>query len=127
MNLNFKVLPGKFAVYKFQKETPLTSWIYSSDFYSLTKTRDELSVIAVQNDDLPSDVSSSKNWRIIKIEGPLDFSLIGIIAGITEILKENGISLLTVSTYSTDYILVKQKDLYSALEALKQHGHHILE
>ena len=103
----------------------LPDWIYSSDFYSITQTTDEISVIATQTNFDLEDVIKSEDWRIFKIVGPLDFSLIGIISEVSKIFKQIKISIFTISTYDTDYILVKQKDLNSGIEALIEKGHKV--
>ena len=123
MMMNFIVLRGKYSIYKFKNQSVLPEWIYSSDFYSVTKTKDELSVIAFQTESISEDIVCSNDWRIIKIEGPLDFSLVGIIADIAAIFKEKKIPIFTISTYETDYILVKQKDLSAGMKALRDKGH----
>ena len=99
--------------------------IYSSDFYSITKTRDELSVVAIQTDINSGDFVCNKDWRIIKIEGPLDFSLVGIIADISEVFKKLNIPIFTLSTYDTDYFLVKQVDLNTGIQELGKKGNTI--
>lgn len=86
---------------------------------------DELSVIAIQTSFDLDDIIKSEDWRIFKIVGPLDFSLIGIIAEVSKIFKETNISIFTISTYDTDYILVKQKDLDLGIEALREKGHKV--
>jgi uncharacterized protein len=111
-------LPGKYSICRFETEAMLPGWIYQSDFYSITKTADELSVVTAQNDSLSYDIPCSKDWRILKVIGPLDFSLVGVIADISVILKDNDISIFTVSTFDTDYILVKEKDLRKSIESL---------
>jgi uncharacterized protein len=121
--MNFVVLPNKYSIYRFKVNSKLPDWIYSSDFYSLTKTKDELSVIATQQNFVLDDIVINNDWRILKIIGPLEFSLIGIIADVSLIFKERRISIFTISTYDTDYILVKQKDLNLGLEALREKGH----
>jgi hypothetical protein len=123
MIMKFIVLRGKYSIYKFKNESVLPDWIYSSDFYSVTKTKDELSVIALQTELFSEDIVRSNDWRIFKIEGPLDFSLAGIIADIAAIFKEKKIPIFTISTYETDYILVKQKDLSAGMKALRDKGH----
>jgi hypothetical protein len=72
------------------------------------------------------NIISSKDWRIIKIAGPLDLSLIGIIAEISTILKNTNIPIFTISTFDTDYILVKQKDLEVSIKALIERGHKVI-
>jgi hypothetical protein len=121
--MNLIVLAKKYSIYRFDTDNPLPDWIYQSDFYSITRTNEELSVIAVQNDLISEKIICNKDWRILKIVGPLDFSLIGIIADISHILKEQKISIFTISTYDTDYFLVKQKDLNTGIEALGKNGY----
>lgn len=112
------VLDKKYSVYRFEVNSVLPDWICLSDFYSITKTEDEISVVTEQTDQILGNTPCSKNWRIPKVVGPLDFSLVGIIADISAILKDAKISIFTISTYDTDYILLKQKDLKTGIEAL---------
>jgi uncharacterized protein len=112
------VLEKKYSIYKFDIDSVLPEWIYLSDFYSITKTADEVSVVTEQTDQILGNIPCSEDWRILKVAGPLDFSLVGIIADISAILKDAKISIFTISTYDTDYILLKQKDLKTAIEAL---------
>jgi hypothetical protein len=117
--MNLIVLKKRYSIYKFKSDCVLPGWVYLSDFYSITKTKDELSVIAIQTDSISEKITCSKDWRILKVDGPLDFSLIGIIADISIILKEKKISIFTISTYDTDYILVKQNKLNIGIKALR--------
>jgi len=123
MTLNFEILDSLYAIYRFDTNAQLPDWIYQSEFYSVTKTRDEISVVTSQQIIETHDVKSSNNWRILKIIGPLDFSLVGIIADIAGILKREQISIFTISTYDTDYIHVKENNLEKAVKALKERGH----
>jgi hypothetical protein len=125
MILNLLVLKKKYSIYRFKRESVLPDWIYSSDFYSITKTKDELSVVAIQTNRVPDDIPNSKNWKILRVSGPLDFSMVGIIAEISNIFREKNIPILTLSTYDTDYILVRQKDLKAGIKALIDKGHTI--
>jgi hypothetical protein len=117
--MNLIILKKRYSIYKFKSDCVLPGWVYLSDFYSITKTKDELSVIAIQTDSISEKITCSKDWRILKVDGPLDFSLIGIIADISIILKEKKISIFTISTYDTDYILVKQNKLNIGIKALR--------
>jgi len=120
-------LPGNYSICKFQTDSILPDWIYQSDFYSITRTSDELSVVTGQNNIASDDIPCSREWRILKVIGPLDFSLVGVIADISVILKDNDISIFTVSTYDTDYIMVKEKDLRKSIEALIENNYNIKE
>ena len=124
--MNLSILNDKYSIYKFKSESALPAWIYSSEFYSITKTRDEVSVVAIQTDLTSEDIICKNNdWRMIKIEGPLDFSIVGIIADLSAIFKKKNISIFTLSTYDTDYILLKQKDLDTGIQMLIENGHNI--
>jgi hypothetical protein len=122
---NLKVLQKKFTIIKFQPDSVLPEWIYLSEFYSITKTQEELSVVTEQTDSLKENITASKDWRVLKIVGPLDFSLIGVIADISNILKDARVPIFTISTYNTDYILVKQIDLDVAIKALRDKNYNI--
>ena len=76
---------------------------------------------------ITSHIKCEKDWRILKIEGPLDFSLIGRLASISTVLAQKGISIFAISTYDTDYILVKNKDISSAIVALTDEGYEIID
>jgi hypothetical protein len=83
--MNFKVLPGENSIYKFAIGSVMPERICSGDFYSITKTIDEISVVARQGDVIEGYMECNKDWRIVRIEGSLDFSLVGIIADICNI------------------------------------------
>ncbi len=125
MTYNLILSTKKYSIYKFQKDSVLPDWIYSSEFCSVTRTDEELSVVTAQTDQIPDWSASSNDWRLFKIEGPLDFSLIGVIADISAILKEVKISIFMISTYDTDYILVKENDLNTSIASLKKSGYNI--
>jgi hypothetical protein len=126
MTFILTVLKQKYSIYKFKKGSVLPEWVYSSEFCSVTRTNEEISVVTVQTDNLSDWVAFSKDWRIFKIEGPLDFSLIGVIADISAILKEAKVSVFIISTYDTDYILIKDKDLNASIASLQKQGYNIL-
>lgn len=115
--LTMSLCKEKFGICRLDKNESIPAWAQDSDFYSITKTSDELSIVCPQ-DSIPSDVKCEKGWRMLKVEGPLDFSLIGILSSISTILAREGISIFAISTYDTDYILVKEKDIDKAIEAL---------
>lgn len=93
------------------------------DIFFLAKTADEISLVC-SKEYAPKEVLSSEGqWRALKVAEQLDFSLVGIIAGITGVLAERGIPVFAASTYDTDYILVKDVYLDKATEALKDSGY----
>lgn len=118
--LTLRLLDEKFGICRLNKDEHLPEWAASGNFYSVTKTMDELSVVCVQ-DSIPSGIKCEKDWRAFKVEGPLDFSLIGILSSLSTILAQNKISIFAISTYDTDYILVKDTDTTHAIHALSDH------
>jgi uncharacterized protein len=117
------VLKGKYSIFRFSDKAPLPDWIYWSEFYAITKTSDELSVVASQPQNDPENTVANKDWKILKISGPLDLSLVGIISEISAILKDAKIPIFTISTFDTDYILVKEADINDAVPALQKMSH----
>jgi len=115
--LTLKLLKEKYGVCRLAKTELIPKWAENSNFFSITKTLDELSIVC-STESIPINVRCEKDWRILKIEGTLAFSLIGIIASISTILAQTGISIFAISTYDTDYILVKNKDIDNAIGAL---------
>ena len=92
-----------------------------ADWYSITKTDDELSIVCEEKY-VPVDVIKETDWKCFKIEGPLDFALIGILSKLSTILADNGISIFAISTYDTDYILVKSDKLEKSIKVFESNG-----
>ena len=92
-------------------------------FFFLGKTDEELSLVCKTSDAPARTTAREDGWRGLRVEGELDFSLIGILAGLTAVLAENGISVFAVSTYNTDYILVKADAFGRAADALERAGY----
>ncbi|HUS87433.1 MAG TPA: ACT domain-containing protein [Bacteroidales bacterium] len=123
MLLSLRVHKDPYAVIRFKPDAEVPDWLGDSPFFSVTRTKNELSVVCRQPDSDLIESAINKDWRIIEAEGPLDFSLSGIIADISGIFKKFQISTFTVSTYDTDYFLVGNKDLDKSIECLRAAGH----
>ena len=95
------------------------------DFYFLARTDEELSLVCRTEDTHANTAARDDGWRAFRIEGVLDFSLIGILSKISGILAENKIGIFAVSTYNTDYILVKEENFDRAIRALAENGYSI--
>ena len=123
MDLSFTLLKDVYSIYRFDSGAPFPYWLDNSDFYSVTKTKDELSVVSKQIEVKHDDkIRTDRNWRILRINGPLQLSQIGIIADVSDLLKKNMIPIFEISTFDTDYILVKNNDLDKAIKALTGAG-----
>jgi hypothetical protein len=117
----FRILPDTFAVCRLDRNAPWPEWARGA-FVSVTATDDELSIICPAGA-VPVDVLAARDWRVLKIAGPFAFSTVGVLASLAAPLAQAGISLLTISTYDTDYLLVKQESLDAAVSALLAAGH----
>ena len=122
--LRIRLLQGTYAVCQIKDTENILNCFDEKDFFSITKTEDEISVVMLQ-DKISSDVKVEKDWRILKVEGTLDFSLIGILAKISDILAKNSISIFVISTFNTDYILVKEEKVEKAILVLSEEGYEI--
>ncbi|MGB5814756.1 MAG: ACT domain-containing protein [Thermoanaerobaculia bacterium] len=122
--LRLEVLPSLLAVCRLGADDPLPDWALANTFLSITRTSDELSVVCLQ-EAVPPEIRFEKGWKCLKVEGPLDFSEIGILASLTSILATAGVSLFALSTFDTDYILVKEGDLQMAETQLGEAGHRV--
>ncbi|HEX6443559.1 MAG TPA: ACT domain-containing protein [Streptosporangiales bacterium] len=122
--IRLRLLPGEFAVCRLPADTAVPGVPEAADLYALTRTRDELSVVCPAAD-APEDAVVERGWRALGVLGPLDFALTGILAGITRPLAEAGVSVFAVSTYDTDYVLVRADALDVALEVLRGAGYEV--
>ena len=116
--MQLQILPQTFAVCQIQ-DTSQINWQMPLFFFS--KTAEELSLVCPETD-LPAAVLQ---WRALKICGVLDFALVGILAKISSLLANAGISIFAVSTYNTDYIFIKESHLQKAAAALRTNGYQI--
>ena len=122
MKPNLTILDGEFAVHRFGPDIRIPARVFGEDFFSITRTDEELSLVC------PAAVSldarkSEAGWSCIKVLGPLDFALTGILAEISGVLAREKISIFAVSTFDTDYILVKSETLKGAKAALEKNGY----
>jgi len=116
--LTLSILPEKLGICHFEKNSQIPEWAKDISFCSITRTKDELSIILPQ-DKIPAGVLVEKNWRAFKVEGPLGFSLTGIVSSLSKPLAEAKISIFYISTYETDYLLVEEKKLEKAKKILE--------
>lgn len=117
-----KVLADCFAICRLNADATLPPQVLRQTFFSITRTPDELSLVLPEAA-APAGDQTSTGWRCLQLAAPLDFGLVGVLAGISGCLAQAGISLFTISTYDTDYIFIQQADLESACAALKTGGY----
>jgi len=122
--LTFIILREIFAICRLDKDAPIPDWAFQGGLFSVTRTKDELSIVCPLIN-VPKGIICNQGWSCLKIKGPLDLSSTGIISSITATLERENISLFSISTYDTDYVMVKEKDLEKAIFALTEGGHRI--
>ena len=120
--LTLIALEDVLAISKLPADAPLPPWALGGPFVSITRTPDELSIVC-REEDLPLESNSERGWRCLRVAGPLPFSAVGILASLVEPMARGGIPVFVVSTFDTDYLLLKAGDFDRAVEHLQQAGH----
>jgi hypothetical protein len=123
-SLELTLLEEPLSVCRLCRGAPIPGWGAGSSFWSATRTADELSVVCAERD-VPPGVKQEPGWRALKLQGPFDLSLVGILASVATPLAEAGVNVFVVATYDTDYVLVKEAKLASAVSALSASGHSV--
>lgn len=120
------VLPNLYAVCRLDASTAVPDWSQVGTFTSVTRTPHELSIVC-QSTSVPTEVTALRDWRCLRVEGPLDFALTGVMAALASPLAEASVSIFTLATYDTDYLLVRAAQLAQAIAALVAAGHTVTE
>ncbi len=120
--MRLTVCDHRLAVCSLDGNTAIPHWALQGSFFSVTRTAEELSVVCPESL-VPEGVQAERGWRAMRVAGVIEFSVIGVLAGLTVPLAEAGISVFAVSTYDTDYVLVREPELGRAIEVLRRAGH----
>ena len=120
------LLPETFAICHLAPDAAVPEWATQGQFFSITRTSDELSVIA-EMALVPARLRTAVSWRVIKVHGPFDFSEVGVLASLVEPLAAAGVSVFTISTFDTDYLLVQYSQLHEAVAGLRNASHTVHE
>jgi len=123
--MTLDLIPGSFAICRLAPDAERPGWAARSAFSSTTRTPSELSIVCA-SDDVPEAVAAQRGYRGLVVHGPLDFSLVGIVAALAAVLAAAAISIFVVSTYDTDYVFVRDFDLDRAVAALRGAGHTVV-
>lgn len=123
LSLRLSTLGESLAVCRLDAASEIPAWAMEG-FYSITRTMDELSVVCPESR-VPPELECEKGWRALKLEGPFEFSLVGVLASLLGPLAEVGVAIFVVSTFDTDYVLVKEDQLGLAIAALRERGHEV--
>ena len=121
-SLRFSVLPGSWAVLRLPPDAEVPAGLLLPPFHSVTRTAAELSVVCPEAS-FPPGTRAETGWALLALEGPFAFDLVGILAAFLAPLATAGVGVFTLSTFDTDYVLVKRERLDDALAALAAAGH----
>lgn len=120
--LTLTILPDTLAVCRLDASVTVPPWATTGNFFSITRTAQELSVVCLQSL-VPDGVRCERDWRCLQLAGPIPFSTVGVLASLVQPLADKEISVFAISTFDTDYLLVKAADLERAIDAWRKCGH----
>jgi RimJ/RimL family protein N-acetyltransferase len=119
------LMTGTYSICRLTPDQPVPEWAGDFGFLSVTRTDHELSIVCPSGQ-VPAGTAAQSGYRALAVSGPLDFALVGIVADFSAVLKLASISIFVVSTYDTDYLLVRDRDLDAAIGALRVAGYSIV-
>ena len=123
--LKLFLLQDRLAICRLMAGETIPAWASSGGgFCSVTRTAGELSIVCAENA-VPPGVPCERAWRIFEIEGPFDFAATGVLVSAARPLAEAGVTIFAISTFDTDYVLVKQEHAGNAVRALESAGHRV--
>ena len=120
--MRLRTLPDSYAVVRLHPGADLPAWVDKGPFRSVTRTDNEVSVVC-RDHDVPEGESVDRGWTVLEAMGPLDFSLSGIIASLIQPLADAQLPIFVISTFESDYVLIRSADLGRAADALEDAGH----
>lgn len=115
----------RYSIARLPPDSETPSWAIASTFYFISKTADELSIVCEERL-VPPETKCESGWRLLRIQGTLDFGLTGVLASIAAPLAKAQVSIFAISTFDTDYFLVRERDIEIARAALLEAGFQIL-
>ncbi|MFC3095913.1 ACT domain-containing protein [Alteromonas sediminis] len=120
------ILPQSMVIHSLDADSDIPKAVYDSPLFFIGKTYEELSIV-VPNDIEIDSIESDDNWRALELIGPLELSMVGIMAGIGDVLAKAKVSMFVVSTFETDFFLVKDNKLDAAVAALESNGYTVIQ
>lgn len=124
-HLALRLLPDMLAVCRLEPDAAMPWWATAAPFFSVTRTTQELSIICAASR-VPLGATATYDWRAMQLHGQFHHSLFGLMGAISQPLADAGVSILVVATFDTHYVLVRDPQLPTAVEALHHAGHRVL-
>lgn len=122
--MSLTLLPEPMAICRLEVDAPIPAWATEADWWSVTRTRDELSIVCAEAR-VPAGVASSRGWRALQLDGPLPLDQTGILASVTAPLAAARVSVFALATFNTDYVLIPAAQRAAAIDALERAGHSV--
>lgn len=122
--LTLRLIEEYFAIHSLANHSDIPSVVFQAPIYFIAKTFEEISIVLPQTISIPSD-DVEPDWRALEVLGPLGFTLTGVLSNISSVLAKNSISIFVISTFDTDYILVKQDKINAAIAALQTNNYKV--
>ena len=125
MHLKFQQLPGSFAICRLPPDAPIPELLPNASFISATRTADEHSIVCPAGQ-APGNAKCEEPWTCFKLQGPFPFSQTGVLASFIDPLAERGVPIFAISTFDTDYVLVKEEHAATTRRTLQAAGHELI-
>ena len=122
--MKLHTLDELYAIVRLEPDAELPDWVRGGHFWSATRSESELSIVCCE-DDVPTNASAERGWCALELAGPLDFSLTGVVAALVSPLAEAAVPIFVISTFETDYLFVRERDLERSVDALAEAGHSV--
>lgn len=122
--MRLKVLASELGVVRCDPGDEIPGWVWKSPFYSITRTADELSIFC-ETEAIPESADAARGWRALCVAGQIPLELSGVLASLVMPLASRQISIFSISTHDTDYMLVPSERLDDAVDVLRGAGHEI--
>jgi hypothetical protein len=123
--LTLRLINERFAIHSLSETATIPAEVFTATIFFIAKTYDEISIVLPQHIVIPSD-EVELNWQALEVVGPLDFTMTGILSNISTVLANQKISIFAISTFDTDYILVKEDCINDAIEALRDNQYLVI-
>ena len=122
--MKLHTLDELYAIVRLEPDAELPDWVRGGHFWSATRSESELSIVCCE-EDVPTDASAERGWCALELAGPLDFPLTGVVAALVTPLAEAAVPIFVISTFETDYLFVRERDLERSVDALAEAGHSV--
>jgi hypothetical protein len=122
--VRLRTLSDIFAIVRLDPDEAVPDWVHDSPFWSVTRSDSELSIVCSE-EDLPDGIRAERGWCALELIGPLDFTLTGVVASLVSPLADDEVPIFVLSTFETDYLLVREADFPRAVDSLRAAGHSI--